>query len=153
VPNPHTTHGIGSQSSLVGIETSLQAGRSGVCILVGAGLLCSKRPDRLWGPPRLSVNWFRGSSRRYSGRDLKFPTLLHLVSGLRMNGAVHLLPLMSLRRGQGNLQLLRMESVYVLKLSFLRDFRVSQLRCPRFRAHGKSLRVCCYTVGGVSKGL
>ena len=54
--------------------------------------------------------------------------------------------------GKSALRLLHMESVYVLKLSFLPDFRVSQLRCPTFRASGKLLRVYCYTVAGVSKG-
>jgi hypothetical protein len=70
-----------------------------------------------------------------------------------MSGAVPLLPLMPLQRGQGNLQLLHMELVCVLKLLFLWDFRVSQLRYPRFRASGKLLRVYCYAVDGVSKGL
>jgi hypothetical protein len=70
-----------------------------------------------------------------------------------MNGAVPLFPLMPLRRGQRNLQLLHMVSVYVLKLSFLRVLGVSQLLCPRLRASGKLLRVYFYTVDDVSKGL
>jgi hypothetical protein len=54
-----------------------------------------------------------------------------------MNGAVPKLPLMSLRRGQGNLQLLHMESVYVLKLSFLRDFRRFIAALPKIQGFWK----------------
>ena len=64
----------GSQDSVVGIEATLRAGRSGARIPAGAWgfSLAPNRPDRLWGPPSLLFNVHRGSLHgvKWLGRDV-----------------------------------------------------------------------------------
>jgi hypothetical protein len=63
-----------SRGSIVGIATMLQAGQCGVWILVGAKdfSLLQKRPERLWGPPSLPFNGYRGSFLRVKQLECEF---------------------------------------------------------------------------------
>jgi hypothetical protein len=59
----NTYHPIRSQSSVVGIATSygVDDRRFGVRVPVGTRIFSSpSRPDRLWGPPNLLPNGYRG---------------------------------------------------------------------------------------------
>jgi hypothetical protein len=54
-----------SRDNVVGIATGygLDDRRVGVRVLVGSRIFSSARhPDRLWGPPSLLSNWYRGDS-------------------------------------------------------------------------------------------
>jgi hypothetical protein len=54
---------FGSRDSAVGIATGYGLGDRGVGIRVKVGLRIFsslRRPDRLWGPPSLLFNWYRG---------------------------------------------------------------------------------------------
>jgi hypothetical protein len=55
---------VGSRESIVGIATGygLDDRGVGVRVPVGSRIISSpRRPDRLWGPPNLLSNWYRGS--------------------------------------------------------------------------------------------
>jgi len=59
----------------------------------GKGFLSSpKYPDRLWGPPSLLFNPYRGQSRRESSRGFMLTTYLHIAPRLRMSGSTPLPP-------------------------------------------------------------
>ena len=78
---------------------------SGACMAVwGSNPGAVKRPcpDRLWGPPRLYRIGTGFLSRRKSGRDMKLAPHSHIVTRLRMGGAIHLLPLYALIAWSGN---------------------------------------------------
>ena len=68
-----------------------------------------KRPDRLWGPPSLLFNGYRGSFPKggggCSGWGLNFTTHLHIFPRFRMTGAIPLLPYMPSWHGQEQLYL------------------------------------------------
>jgi hypothetical protein len=75
-------------------------------------------PHRLWGPYKLLSMDTNVLPRGESSRDVKFTTFLHLVTGLRMSGAIPLFPFTSSRRGQGQLQPLCTPTVVALPLFF-----------------------------------
>jgi hypothetical protein len=54
----------------------------------------SERPDRVWGPTQPLIQCASGVfPEGYSGWILKFTTHLHLMPGVRMSGAILLVPL------------------------------------------------------------
>ena len=52
-----------------------------------------KRPGQLWDPPSVLFNGYRGSFSQVKQPGRKLPTHLHLVSMLRISGAIPLIPL------------------------------------------------------------
>jgi hypothetical protein len=66
----------------------------GVQVPVGLRIFTSpNRPDRLWGPPNLLSNGYRGLSlREQSGRGVKLTNHLQLVPRSRKCGSIHPLP-------------------------------------------------------------
>jgi len=52
-----------------------------------------KCPEQPWGPSSLQLNGYRDSCQAVSGQSMIWPTHLHLVPGLKMSGAMPLLPL------------------------------------------------------------
>ena len=136
--NAHITHGIGSQSSCFGIETRLKFGWSGVCILVvdkTSVLFKTSRPA--FGPTQPVIEWVPGlfSEVKRPGHEVSHSS--PSSAEVKNEWIWSLLPLMPLRCGQGNLQLLHMESVYVLKLSLLRDFRGFTAALPKIQGFWK----------------
>jgi hypothetical protein len=82
---------LGSRDSAVGIATGcgLDDGWVGVRVPVGSRIFYSpRRPDRLWGPPSLLSNGYRG----LSGREVKLTTHLKVVPRSRKCESVHPLP-------------------------------------------------------------
>jgi hypothetical protein len=79
-----------SRDSVVGIATGywLDDGGVGVWVPVWSKIFSSPRcPDRLWGPPNLLFNGYRGlSPRGESGRVVKLTTLPQLVPKPRKYG-------------------------------------------------------------------
>jgi hypothetical protein len=78
-----------SRDSAVGIATGYRLddqGVVGVRVPVASRILSSpRRPDRLWDPPGLLANGYRGLFLKgYSGRGVKLTTHLELVPNLRM---------------------------------------------------------------------
>jgi hypothetical protein len=81
-----------SRDSVVGVETRLPAGRSGVRITIGArGLSSPNRPPRVWGPPNLSFSGYQDYFWALGGRGVILITHLHLARRIRISGGVPLL--------------------------------------------------------------
>jgi hypothetical protein len=138
VHNAHITHGIGSHSGLVGIETRLQGRRSVVCLLVeGKTSVLFKTSRPALGPAQPVIELVPGlfSEVKWLGREVSHSS--PSSAEVKNEWSCTSTPLMPLRRGQGNLQLLHMESVYVLKLSFLRDFRCFTAALPKIQGFWK----------------
>ena len=83
-----------SQDKVVRTAARLQVRRSAVRIPAVEEIFSSpKSPDRLWGPPSLLLSGYRGFSGGEAAGAWMLTADLHLVSGLRMSGVVHSLPL------------------------------------------------------------
>jgi hypothetical protein len=82
-----------SRDSSVGIATSYGMGDWGVGVRVPVGsriFSSPDRPGRLWGPPKLLSNGYRGLfSRGLSGRGVKLTTHLQLVPRSRKCESTH----------------------------------------------------------------
>jgi hypothetical protein len=84
---------LGSRDSVIGIATGYgrDDGGVGVRIPVGSRIFSSKsRPDRLWCPPSLLSNRYRGLLfPGSSGRGVKLTTHLQLVPRSRKYGSIY----------------------------------------------------------------
>jgi hypothetical protein len=81
-----------SRNCVVGVETRLPAGRSGVRITIGArDLSFANRPPRHLGPPNLSFSGCQDSFWELSGRGVILTTHLYLARRIRVSGGVPLL--------------------------------------------------------------
>jgi hypothetical protein len=98
-----------SRDSVVGIATSYGLDDRGVGVRVPVGLIIftsTNRPDRLWDPPNLLSNRYRGLfPRGLSGQGVKLTTHLQLVSRSRKCGSIHPLPIRLHGVAQGQLLL------------------------------------------------
>jgi hypothetical protein len=85
-----------SRDSIVGLMTGywLDDRCVGVRVPVGLRIFSSpRRPDRLWDPPSLLSNGYRGLfPRGQSGQGVKLTTHLQLVPRSRKRGSIHPLP-------------------------------------------------------------
>ena len=85
----------GSRGNAVGIATILRAGWAGVQIPVGARdiLLLQNVQSGPWGSPSLQLNVYRGSLLEVKRPGREINNSPHLMSRLRMIGAIPALPL------------------------------------------------------------
>jgi hypothetical protein len=77
------TENTGSRDSSVGIATGHRLDGPG--LIPGSATSSQQRPDRLWGPPSLLSNGYRGLlPRGRSSRGVKLTTHHHLMQRSRM---------------------------------------------------------------------
>jgi hypothetical protein len=85
-----------NRDSSVGIATSYELDDRGVGVRVPVGSRIFSSPrhtERLWGPPNLLFNGYRGFFPRVlRGRGVKLTTHLQLVPRSREYGSIHPLP-------------------------------------------------------------
>jgi hypothetical protein len=82
-------------AGIVGIATGYWLEDRGVGVRIPVGLRIFPSPcrDRLWGPPSLPSNGYRGLFLRgLSGEGVKLTTHLQLVPRSRKRGSIHPLP-------------------------------------------------------------
>jgi hypothetical protein len=77
---------------VIGIVTRLRAGRSVICVPAGAREFSLQKIIPALGPTQPSIQWVL--SRRFCDRSVMLTTDRHLAAGLRMSGALPLLPYM-----------------------------------------------------------
>jgi hypothetical protein len=84
----NVTQGLRRRDGAVGIATVYGPDNRGVGVrvpVVSRIFSSPRRPNRLWGPPNLLSNWYRGSS----GQGVKLTTHLKLELRSRKCGYIH----------------------------------------------------------------